>query len=64
MSGGHWGYQSERIRDQGERMQQLLNTVAKTEHLMDWAICADTAIEEEKHKLWDLWEEYFDSQYG
>jgi hypothetical protein len=45
-------------------MKDLFETLAKAEHLMDWAICGDTLKEDKLSELWDLWENYFNRHYG
>lgn len=63
MSGGHWNYQEYKIEEQAEFMKDLLLTLAKVEHCMDWAICGDTSIENAKEELWNMWEQFFDRNF-
>jgi membrane glycosyltransferase len=66
VSGGHWGYQSWKIRDamldEGEfaKLRAIIEAVAETEHIVDWAICGDTTREDAEPKLFDLWVKTFD----
>lgn len=64
MSGGHWGYQEWKLQEQADMMKDLFNTLGAAEHLMDWAICGDTSMEEEMPKLWELWKNFFDRYYN
>lgn len=70
MSGGHWGYQSWKLRDamldEGElaKLRKFVEAVAKTEHIVDWAICGDTLRENAEHELFDLWVKTFDEVFG
>lgn len=75
MSGGAWGYQSERIRelagDDGTliMIRKLLDAVADTEHIVDWAESGDTVRRREdgsgaERDLYDLWKRTFDEVFG
>lgn len=74
MSGGHWGYQSQRIRellgDDGKvtLARKLLDAVAETEHIVDWAQSGDTTRRREdgsgaERDLYDLWLRTFDEVF-
>ena len=76
MSGGRWRYQSYRLEELANDMEnnrsvfvELIKTVARTEHLVDWAECGDTVRRREdgsgaERDLYDLWLETFDRLYG
>ena len=67
MSGGAWGYQQYRLEEKAEMLRtelaEILEAVAKTEHLVDWAVCCDTSKETAAPLLFDLWHETFNSIY-
>lgn len=67
MSGGRWNYAEGRIRELAdelaERLPVLLNAVAETEHLIDWAESSDTSRESAEVKVYDLWVATFNELY-
>lgn len=63
MSGGRWGYQQLHIEEKAEEISKLLEAVAKTEHIVDWAESADTSRENAQRELYDLWVATFDELY-
>lgn len=63
MSGGRWGYQADRLREQAKSMTKILEAVAESEHIIDWATSGDTSIEGAQVKLFELWEQTFESLY-
>lgn len=73
MSGGRWGYQQHKIKDDALRMSELLaafaHAVSESEHLIDWAESGDTVRRREdgsgaERDLYDLWLKTFDEVYG
>lgn len=64
MSGGAWGYKQFELERQAEQFKIILETVAKTEHIVDWAVCADTFVDEAAEELFNLWRETFERLYG
>lgn len=60
MSGGHWNYQQYAIEETADRMHDLLKTLARVEHIMDWALSCDTSIAGAKEEVWAQWEGFFD----
>lgn len=60
MSGGRWGYMQYRLEEDAERMARILKAVARTEHIVDWAVCGDTGQEEAGRALLTLWADTFD----
>lgn len=74
MSGGRWGYQSERIRelagDEGSLIltRKLLDAVAQAERIVDWAESGDTSRRRDdgsgaERDLYDLWKQTFDEVF-
>jgi hypothetical protein len=63
MSGGAWGYKQWEIVEEADRIKKFLSAVAKTEHIVDWAVCGDTSKEEAAQELFDLWESVFNEVY-
>jgi hypothetical protein len=64
MSGGHWGYRSYRLEERAQEIKPLLEAVAKTEHIVDWAVCGDTLRADAARELFELWETTFEALYG
>lgn len=75
MSGGAWGYQDGRIRellsDDGSvaLARRLLEAVAQSEHIVDWAESGDTVRRREdgsgaERDLYDLWLATFNDAFG
>jgi hypothetical protein len=70
MSGGHWQYGSHEIDEMADdynpsgKTHAILAAVARSEHVIDWAICGDTGREDAKEELFTLWESTFDRIYG
>lgn len=64
MSGGTWGYQEYKIEEKAQEMTVLLKAVAKTEHIVDWAVCGDTFSDEAAKELFELWRDVFNNLYG
>lgn len=44
MSGGAWGYQSERIADMGRKVAEAMRLLGALEHELDWGSCGDTCL--------------------
>jgi hypothetical protein len=69
VSGGHWGYASQKIEelagDEGDYQaaRTLLMAAARTEHLIDWAESCDTSRADAERQVYDLWVETFDKLY-
>lgn len=64
MSGGRWGYQRYRLEEKAEEVGKLLQAVAETEELVDWAVSGDSNQAEAGAKLLALWERTFTELYG
>lgn len=69
MSGGTWGYQSWRIRDSAESISKLIEAIAESEHIIDWAESCDTVRRREdgsgaERDLYDLWLKTFNEVFG
>ena len=64
MSGGRWGYQSERIREQADFAKIALDAIADCELIIDWAECYDTSRAEAEAAVYDRLLELFDSNFG
>jgi hypothetical protein len=69
MSGGRWGYQSWKIKDQAEVVVKFIEAIAESEHIIDWAESGDSARRREdgsgaERDLYDLWLKTFDEVYG
>lgn len=67
MSGGAWNYQQFRIEEKAATMRDelvpLLQAVAKTEHIVDWAESCDTSKEKAALELYELWLATFNHLY-
>jgi len=64
MSGGAWSYKQFKIEEMAEEVKELLLVVSKTEHIVDWAVSADTSREDAKEELFQLWYDTFEKLYG
>jgi hypothetical protein len=64
MSGGQWGYQSDRLIADGERFRVIMEAVGKSERIIDWAESGDSSKEMAKTKLYELWVDTFTALYG
>lgn len=75
MSGGSWGYKQWELEDLAEqqldpRYRQLLQAVARSEHIVDWAESGDTVRHREEdgsgaeRELYDLWLKTFNEVFG
>lgn len=69
MSGGNWGYQQWRIKEEAERFAKFMGAVAESEHIVDWAESGDTVRCREdgsgaERDLYDLWLKTFNEVYG
>jgi hypothetical protein len=69
VSGGRWGYQSWKIKDQAETISKFVNAIADSEHIIDWSESGDTVRRREdgsgaERDLYDLWLKTFDEVYG
>ncbi len=62
MSGGHWGYQSERLRENADDLRRLFLTLAEVEEALDWGICGDWTTAESKEVVYRLMVDYFDGK--
>lgn len=60
MSGGHWSYLQFNLRDDGEKLKDIFDTLATIEKVLDWGISADTSYEEAKADAITLIEGLFD----
>ena len=60
MSGGHWGYQSDKLQEMGENLKGLFLLLATIEHELDWGICGDTCLQCAKRRVGQAMEIYFD----
>jgi len=61
VSGGNWGYQEHHLNELADETRIILQAVAKTEHIVDWAISGDTLIEDASRQLFELWRETFNN---
>lgn len=69
MSGGAFGYQEHKIRDAIESVSVIMEAVAQSEHIVDWAESGDTTRRREdgsgaERDLYDLWLKTFERLYG
>ena len=73
MSGGRWGYQSWKIKDQAQDLVRFAvafgEAIAESEHIIDWSECGDTVRRRDdgsgaERDLYDLWLRTFDEVYG
>lgn len=69
MSGGAWGYQSYRIREQAKAVGKFIEAIAESEHIIDWAESGDTVRRREdgsgaERDLYDLWLKTFNEVFG
>ena len=62
MSGGHWGYMSENIRDYGRFVANAMEVLAQIEHELDWGICGDTCLECARRRVVVALEAFFDDR--
>jgi hypothetical protein len=68
VSGGRWNYQSYKIEDTASVLAKFIETVAKSEHIIDWAESGDTVRRREdgsgaERDLYDLWLKTFEEVY-
>lgn len=63
VSGGAWNYREFELEEQAETVRKLLLAVAKTEHIVDWAVSLDTSKEDAAKELFALWESTFNEIY-
>ena len=69
MSGGTWNYQSWRIKNSAEMIRKIIEAVAESEHIVDWAEAGDTSRRRDdgsgaEHDLYELWLKTFNDIYG
>ena len=69
MSGGAWGYQSWKIKEQIEPVSKFIAAIAESEHIIDWAESGDTVRRREdgsgaERDLYDLWLKTFNEVFG
>lgn len=64
MSGGHWDYQEDKIRNKATEVAAFLGAVAESEKIIDWALSGDSSVEGAKEDLWNLWIGTFNQLYG
>jgi hypothetical protein len=76
LGGGKWGYQSHQICEMATAIQdnkhilvELLNAVAQTEHIIDWAESGETVRHRKdcsgaERDLYEMWLDVFDKLYN
>lgn len=69
MSGGEWGYQSQKIKDSVQVVSEFIEAIGESEHIIDWAESGDTVRRREdgsgaERDLYDLWLKTFRRVYG
>ncbi len=70
MSGGAWNYQQWRIEERAaeyaedSQIRAFLMAVAKSERIVDWAVCGDTSPEDAARELYELWLATFEQVFA
>jgi len=69
VSGGRWGYQSQRIKDVIPVLAKFAEAISESKHIIDWAESGDTVRRREdgsgaERDLYDLWLKTFEEIYG
>ena|ERR1039457_4043208 len=61
MSGGHWNYLSDSLRDIGVQTNEAWKLLSTLEHELDWGMCADTCLACAKIRATEALIEFFDT---